>query len=83
MKDENSIPVTFKGEPFVWLRNEDESGALAYPQHIDADGNVKMMFCMSDSYAHVTSDGIILRYGAQIGMREDLQFPQVTEAPHE
>jgi len=73
MKDENSIPVTFRGEPFVWLRNEDESGALAYPQHIDSDGHVKLMFVTSDSYAHVQSDGSIMRYGTQIGTRDELQ----------
>ncbi len=72
VKDEASIPVTFKGEKFVWLKGADGSGALAYPQHIDETGNVKPMFCMSDSYAHVMSDGAIMRYGSQIGTRDDL-----------
>ena len=71
---EKSIPVLFQGEPFVWLMNDDGSGALAYPQHVDETGNVKPMFCTSSSYAHVMSDGSVMCHGVQIGTRNDLVF---------
>lgn len=79
MKDEGSIPVSFNGESFVWLKNDDGSGALAYPHHIDEGGHVKIMHCLSDSFAHVMSDGAIMRYGSQIGVRDDLSFTQVPQ----
>jgi hypothetical protein len=78
VKDENSIPVTFKGENYIWLKNDDGSGALAYPQHVDQDGNVKMEHAFSDSFAHVMSDGAIMRYRTQIGTRDELVFGEAS-----
>lgn len=73
---EKNIPVIFEGEPFIWLRNEDGSGALAYPQHVDESGHIKRMFCFSESFAHVMADGAILSRGAEIGTRNDLVFKE-------
>jgi hypothetical protein len=70
--DEAAIPVTLGGVELVWLKNADGGGALAYPNHVDADGHVKIEHVFSDSFAHVNSDGTISRYGARIGTRDDL-----------
>jgi hypothetical protein len=71
-KDEASIPVRLGDVDLVWLKEADGSGALAYPEHVDDDGQVKWDHVFSDSFAHVQSDGTIRRYGATIGSRDDL-----------
>ncbi len=74
MAKEN-IPVRFKGDDYVWLKNDDGSGPLAYPSHLDADGHVNMTDAFfSDSFAHVFSGGVIMRYNQQIGTVDDLEF---------
>lgn len=70
--DEGSIPVLLKGVSLIWLKNSDGTGALAYPEHVDGDGNVKREHAFSESYAHVCNDGCIRRYGAVIGSVGDL-----------
>lgn len=69
----NNTLVTFQGNRYIWLKHEDNSGALAYPDHVDDDGEIHLGACFLDSFAHVFG-GKILRYGEVIGSIEDLQF---------
>lgn len=77
MNEEGNVPVVFKGERYVWLKNSDGSGPLAYLHHLDEDGNVKFEHAFtSDSFAHISSSGDIHRYGSKIGTVDDLEFVQ-------
>ena len=69
-----TVYVVLDGRDLVWLRNEDGSGALAYPEHIDEDGEVRMEAVFKDSYAHVFPNGEIMRFNQRIGSRDDLQM---------
>lgn len=75
MNDEN-IPVRFDGLDLMWLKHDDGSGALAPLRHVDDDGHVTFdaVFGGEDSYAHVMSDGTIMRYHEKIGTVDDLEF---------
>jgi hypothetical protein len=77
------VYVTLNGLDLVWLKGEDGSGALAYPEHIDEDGDVRMEAVFKDSYAHVFEDGEIFRYNERIGSRHDLKMrdAQMKNAP--
>jgi hypothetical protein len=68
------VYVTLNGVDLVWLRNEDGSGALAYPEHIDEGGHVTIEAVFEDSYAHVFRGGQIMRYNTRIGWRDDLKM---------
>jgi len=70
---DDTIPVTFGGARYFWLKNPDGSGALAYPEHIDDTGDVKFEHMLSESYAYVFPDGKIIRQGIVIGSVNDLQ----------
>ena len=73
-KAPDTLHVRLNGRHLVWLKNPDGSGALAYPEHIDADGNVKLAHALtSDSYAQVGEDGLIRRYHQVIGQVGDLE----------
>lgn len=80
MAKEN-IHVRFNGCDLIWLKDDDGSGPLAPPEHIDSDGHVHVRDALcSDSYAHIFSDGKILRYGSEIGSVDDLEFVAVRAA---
>ena len=70
--DEGSIRVIFRGQDLVWLKNRDGSGALAYPEHVDADGHVTFGHVLSESFAHVLPDGRIFRHHECIGTVDEL-----------
>jgi len=71
---------TFKGEKFFLL----DGGAMAYPDHIDEDGGLNLIHAFtSDSFAHIYSDGIIKRWGKEIGKHSDLVFLDGRGASHE
>ena len=63
------IKIVFEGTEYWWLREKDGSGALAPLHHCDDLGNVEVF---EDSFAHVFENGKILRYGIEIGTRDDL-----------
>lgn len=67
-----AIKVRFNGVDLIWLKDEFGEGALAYPDHVDDTGNIAFQHVMSDSYAHVFSDGTIRRYGQTVGTVKDL-----------
>ncbi|WP_068018949.1 hypothetical protein [Rhodoplanes sp. Z2-YC6860] len=82
MADEN-IRVRFKDQEFIWLKNDDGSGALAYTSHIDSDGHVNIEDAFSsDSFAHVI-DGEIWRYRRVIGRVEDLELLPALPSGHQ
>jgi hypothetical protein len=67
-----AIHVTLFGRCLVWLKDAGSGGALALPEHVDEDGNLKLEHAFSDSFAHVGDDGKIRRYGEVIGSVSDL-----------
>ena len=72
---EENIRVRLNGIDLVWLKEDDDTGALAYPDHLDSNGNVTWEAALSlDSHAHVCEGGIIMRYGRQIGTMDNLEF---------
>ena len=69
-----TVYVVLDGRDLVWLKDEDGSGALAYPEHIDEAGDVRAEHVLSDSYAHVFPNGEIMRFNQRIGSRDDFQM---------
>jgi hypothetical protein len=72
-KAPDTVHVRLNGRDLVWLKNLDGGGPLAYPEHVDADGNVKLEHVFSDSYAQVGVDGLIRRHHQVIGQVGDLE----------
>lgn len=70
-----AVRVRFMGEEYVWLRCKNNTGALAYPHHVDSDGHIRdaLTALCAYSFAHVYKDGYIRRYGAVIGTVADLE----------
>lgn len=73
-----SVLVAFKGSRFWYLGNSlsNLDHALVYPQHCNASGDV---FSYSASFAHVTEDGKIMRYGCVIGSVAELSVVETCE----
>lgn len=70
---ERDIRVRFRGREFVWLREADGGGALAYPEHLDQRGELNPSDALfSDSFAHVV-DGVIWRHHEPIGVVAELE----------
>jgi len=67
-----AIRCNLHGTALVWLKETDGSGALAYPHHVEDDGQVNVEGLLNDSFGHVTIDGKIMRYREQIGTVDDL-----------
>ena len=67
--------VKFKGVEY-WLgdaRPDGHGQSLGPLDHYCDDGTLDMLTCFnSDSYAHLFPDGRLLRYGRQIGTKDDL-----------
>ena len=63
------VRVMFQGKPYVFLKEDDGTGALAYPEHCDAAGKVRTI---AESFAHVVPGGRIMRHRRQIGVVADL-----------
>lgn len=77
---DDTIKVRLHGLTLFWLRCADGSGALAPPEHLNADGNVNVFDAFfSESYAHVFADGTIRKRGLVIGRVEDLEI--LTDGP--
>jgi hypothetical protein len=66
--------VEFQGKRYWLLEMGDGSGALAYLEHCDENGEVTFDHAMDTSFAHLYPDGHISRYGVRIGAKEDLVF---------
>jgi hypothetical protein len=70
---DSDVRVELFGRRLVWLKNPDGSGPLAYPEHMDESGELKLAHAMvSLSYAHVFADGTIRRFNKVIGTVADL-----------
>ncbi len=65
-----SIPVQLNGRRLIWLKRDDRSGPLAYPEWMEGRANLFVGF-----YAQMT-EGIIKRDGEVIGTMDDLVFPE-------
>lgn len=73
MSTYDGIPVELPGHgKFWWIREPDNSGALAPHDHCTESGNLIFEALFGDSYAHVYPDGTIKRYNSTIGHRDDL-----------
>jgi hypothetical protein len=69
-----NIPVALKGQRLVWLKDDDTpNGPLAYPEHLDENGDIRASALGAASYAHIF-DGVIKRYNRVIGTIDDLVF---------
>lgn len=71
---EGSFLVEFNGEKYWWIKDSSGSGPLAPLEHCDAEGHVVFEHMFSESFAHIYSNGIINRFGKQIGDVSDLKF---------
>lgn len=71
-----NVKVEFDGLMLWWITDDELEGALAPLNHCDEEGEIAdletALFLHGDSYAHVFEDGRIMRYGRQIGTRNDL-----------
>jgi hypothetical protein len=68
-----NIRVRFRGQQLWWLKDDlTPYGALAPLHHCDDEGNLFAYF--EDSFAHIFSDGRIMRYGELIGQVDDLEI---------
>lgn len=69
-----SVKVRFQGTEY-WLMcaPDGDYGPLAYIEHCDDEGEIKLESALSESFAHCYPDGRIIRYGRQIGTRNDLE----------
>ena len=77
-----NILVEFKGERYIWMRDDDgsDNGPIAYIEHIDGNGHVNVYDAFfSDSFAHVF-DGVIKRYHDEIGTIADLKLLESDES---
>ena len=67
MKEKNKkfkpIKIEYEGEEYWFLQGEDGSGPVAYLEQCDKEGNLKLEYCISKSFAHVYSSRIMRRYG--------------------
>ena len=64
---------TFKGEELYLMGDLKDGGALAYKDHVDLQGELVVGW-MTDSFAHLGSDGNVRRYHEIIGTSKDLIF---------
>jgi hypothetical protein len=68
-----SRKVNFPGHGIFWFLDDGgEDGPLAPLEHCDKDGNLLSKHTFSIAYAHFFSDGRIMRWGEEIGRKEDL-----------
>lgn len=71
-RDED-VPVRLGDLDLLWIKDADGGGSLAPMSHVGPDGKLDFSKCFkSNSYAHVRSDGTIVRHGKEIGRRSDL-----------
>ena len=70
-----SVLVEFQGRRYWYMGDSlsDLNHALAPLEHCDEDGDITFEHCCSESFAHVYSNGRILRFGHQIGVIGDLK----------
>lgn len=71
-----SVRVKFQGTEYWLLCDSDgDFGALAPLDHCNEEGHVVDFetAVFADSFAHLFPDGRLMRYGKQIGTREDLE----------
>lgn len=75
--------VKIHGHDFWYLPEQgskDPNGPIAPLHHCDDDGNLDIRTAFSsDSYAHVQSDGTVVRYGTKIGEIKDLLHTPLLE----
>jgi hypothetical protein len=65
------IKITFKGEDFILVGKDiNYGGAIAKQEDYE---NCR------PSYAHLMRDGRVMRYGEQIGTKEDVSFGEEAE----
>lgn len=74
--NEDELRVRFQGREFLLIGSIEAGGAIATREQFDS---------FQESYAHLFSDGEILRFGQKIGTIEDLEFldapaPQASNA---
>lgn len=80
MRPRRPRKVQLPGHGMFWfLEADDGHGPLAPLEHCDEQGNVLLHSVLKDGYAQVCRDGRILRYGALIGRKEDLEVATTTE----
>lgn len=65
------IKIKINNESYWFLRGSDGGGAIAYMDHCDENGNLKVESACEESFAHVYPEGYISRFGKNIGNIKD------------
>lgn len=81
IEEQAPIRVELPGHGVFWFLEDDAGGgALAPFDHCDPDGHIADLgtALFVESYAHLFSDGVIRRYGAAIGHRDELRTLEAT-----
>ena len=72
MNDKFDRWVTFNGVPYFLVNDSSGGAALAPQEHMTPDNQIKVEHIFSESFAHLKSNGEIIRYREKIRTVDDL-----------